>query len=159
MSDDTRRVLDLLAQGKITVDEATELLNALREAKADSSSPGREAKDGDRPQYIRIAVKKNPGEGDETRAAFMWPGCIGAARDGAREVNIRVPMALVRNGMRLGAFIPGGTDFITQAFRERGIRGDLSKITPEQLETLLREMGEVTVDVDHGRAQVRISAE
>ncbi len=159
MSDDTRRVLDLLAQGKLTVDEATELLKAVREAAADASSPEREVKDGDRPQYIRIAVKKNPREGDETRPPYMWPGCMGASHHGAREVNIRVPMALVRNGMRLGAFIPGGADFITQAFRERGVQGDLSKITPEQLETLLKEMGEVTVDVDHGRAQVRISAE
>jgi hypothetical protein len=156
MSDETRRILDLLAQGKITVDEAAGLLNAVRQASA--SAPRDEAAGGQRPRYIRINVRKNARAGDDPGPANDWPGCF-APRHGAKEVSIRVPMALVKNGMRLGAFVPGGADFLSQALRDRGIQGDISRITPEQLETLLKEMGELTVDVDHGRAQVRISAE
>ena len=40
MSDDTRRILDLLAQGKITVDEADELLRAAREGAGPSAAGG-----------------------------------------------------------------------------------------------------------------------
>lgn len=154
MSDETRRVLDLLAQGKITVDEAGELLRAIRESEA--AGPDASTSADRRARYIRIAVHRRARAGDDPRQVHRWPGCMAG---GPNEVNIRVPMALVRNGMRLGAFVPGGADFVAQALRERGIKGDLSKITPEQLETLLTEMGELTVDVDHGRAQVRISAE
>ncbi len=157
MSDATRRVLDLLAQGKITVDEATELLKAIRDADAASADQARGSGSADRPTYIRIAVRKRRGA-DAGRRVHGWPGCMSA--EGPNEVNIRVPMALVRNGLRLGAFVPGGADLLSNALRERGFNIDsLSKITPEQLETMLREMGELTVDVDHGRAEVRISAE
>lgn len=155
MSDDTRRVLDLLAQGKITVDEAAELLKAIREP--GGGEKGEAPRADSHPGYIRIAVRRKSRTGDDPSRAYRWPGCMVPGT--ANEVNIRVPMALVRNGMRLGAFVPGGADFVAKAFRDRGVKGDLSKITPEQLETLLREMGELTVDVDHGRAEVRISAE
>ena len=160
MSDDTRRVLELLAQGKITVDEATELLRAM----GDAEHPGGQDEPGSRSsqlRYIKIAVKKNARSGDDSRRAYAWPGmACGDRRGGDHEVNIRVPMALVRSGMRLGAFVPGGADFIAQALRERGVNIDhFSKMTPDQLEAILKEMGEITVDVDQGRAQVRISAE
>lgn len=159
MSDASRRVLDLLAQGKVTVDEASELLKALRESEPDGPAPASDSRSSERPRYIRIAVRKNPRAGEDDGRAYAWPSCMGPGRHSAKEVNIKVPMALVKNGMRLGAFVPGGAELITQVLRDRGIHGDLSKITPDQLEALLKEMGELTVDVDHGRAQVRITAE
>lgn len=157
MSDETRRVLDMLAQGKITVDEASELLKALGQAEERTAQSGGDARSDRRLRYLRIAVRKNRGAGSDRRV-YAWPGCM-AGGAGAKEVDIRVPFSLVRSGMRLGAIVPGGGDFIAQALRDRGIQGDLAKMTPEQLETILKEMGEITVDVDHGRAQVRISAE
>ena len=87
MSDDTRRILDLLAQGKITVDEADRLIAAVGEQaaapKAEDCEPGKL-------RYLRIAVHKPANE-----------------RRGDKDVNIRVPIAMVRGGMRLGAMIPG----------------------------------------------------
>ena len=40
MNDDTRRVLDLLAQGKITVDEADQLLRAMAAPAPEAAAPG-----------------------------------------------------------------------------------------------------------------------
>ena len=159
MSDETRRVLDLLAQGKITVDDAAELLKAMREAGTApaSSEPDPSSGSGSKPRYIRIAVRKQRGACDASGRAHVWPGFT--ATTGTNEVDIRVPMALVRSGIKLGAFVPGGADFLSKAFRERGIDADISKIDPDKLDALFREMGELTVDVDHGRAQVRITAE
>ena len=144
MSDDTRRVLELVAQGRITVDDAAELLAALRTA-ADKSqseanaSPGEPAK----PRYVRIAVHKTGREGRKDK-----------------DVNIRVPMSILRSGMRLGAIIPGfARDHINAHLREQGVDVDLTKLDPAVIESLLTDLGEVNIDVNHGNEQVRITCE
>jgi SHOCT-like protein len=171
MSDETRRVLDLLAQGKITVEEADRLLAAMGSASAGTATAAAEpagkrsgAAESPTPKYLRITVTKTrswPGDDAEhSRRARMWPGLV-LGRNG--EVTIRVPVALVRNGMRLGAMIPGLAGSRLQArLRERGVDVDLSKIDAETIDQLLREYGEINIDIDSGRgakAQVRITCE
>jgi hypothetical protein len=169
MSEETRRVLDLLAQGKITVDEADRLLAAVGAASEGSAggtttpASGTATAEAPSPKYLRIAVTKTRSWSDDeehARRAWMWPGYRGG---GGREVTIRVPVALVRNGMRLGAMIPGLTGAGLQArLRERGVDVDLSKIDAETIDRLVREFGEMNIDIDSGRgrkAQVRITCE
>ena len=166
MSDETRRVLDLLAQGKITVDEADRLLAAMGSATAAAATAGKGSAttEAPSPKYLRVTVTKTrswPGDdGEHARRAWMWPGYTGGR---SREVTIRVPVALVRNGMRLGAMIPGLTGERLQArLRERGVDVDLSKIDAETIEQLVREFGEMNIDIDSGRGgktQVRITCE
>jgi hypothetical protein len=162
MSEDTRRVLDLLAKGKITVEEADQLLAALKSAaESDAAAPRPDAGDPQKPKYIRIAVRKTgswpgvPTGGDHE--AWAWPGYIGKGR--TKEVNIRVPLSVVRGGMRLGAIVPGLGDRVTSKLREQGIDLDLAKMDAAQVEALLRDLGDMTIDVDEGRHQVRISCE
>src|SRR5690348_15188978 len=108
MSDERRRVLELLAQGKITVDEADRLMHAV-----DPRGDDRAAREpGAPPRWVRIQVLKAAKEGRE-----------------AKDVNIRVPIAVVKGGMRLGAIIAtfaGGK--AAQQMKDRGIDLDLSKI-------------------------------
>jgi hypothetical protein len=144
MSDDTRRILDLLAQGRITVDEAAELIKSLGAAAGPRADAGaeraRSSGSETRAKYLRIAVHK---------AANQWRG--------EKNVNIRVPLALVRGGMRLGALVPGLGDDLIARLRERGI--DLSKLDQDQLDSLLNDLGEITIDADQGQQQVRITCE
>ena len=150
MSDDTRRVLDLLAQGKITVDDAERLLAAMTQhasEPAGTAPPPRagEAATGDagKPRYVRITVHK-------------------AAHDGRREkdVQIRVPIAIVKSGMRLGSMIPGFPgDEITARLRERGLDADFSKLDDAAFDAMLKELSDRNIEVDSGKAQVRISCE
>ena len=171
MSEETRRVLDLLAQGKITVDEANQLLAAMGSGTtgtataADASAgKGSSPAEGPSPKYLRITVTRTrswPGDDTENpRRARMWSG-LALGRNG--EVSIRVPVALVRNGMRLGAMIPGlAGDRVQARLRERGVDVDLSRIDAETIDQLVREFGEINIDIDSGRgrkAQVRITAE
>jgi SHOCT-like protein len=147
MSDRTRRVLDMVASGKIGVDEAEALLRALEGAAADEALP-KDATPTDeagkaRPRYLRIHVHKMPRDT--------------AHKD--QDVNIRVPLAIVRGGMRLGAIIPGLGERIASKARERGIDLDLSKIDGPQLDALLRDLSDTTIDIDEGRQQVRITCE
>ena len=149
MSDDTRRILDLLAQGKITVDEADRLLRAMS-ASSDAAQTAAAASNepSAAPRYVRITVHKTPK--DKT------------AKDDCRDkdVNIRVPIAVVRSGMRLGALIPGFPgDAVSARLRERGIDVDFSKLDTAALEHVLKQLGDTNIEVDSGKAQVRISCE
>lgn len=65
--------------------------------------------------------------------------------------------------MRLGAMIPGLTGERMERMRaklaERGIDVDLGKLDPAQFDTMLRELGDFTIDIEEGHQQVRISCE
>jgi len=145
MSDDTRRILDLVAQGKITVDEAQQLLGAIGAPSVETAAHGAHADDSARPtpRWMRIAIHQ-------------------AAREGRRDkdVNIRVPLAIVRSGMRLGALIPGlAGEQIQARMRERGLDVDFSKLDAAAIDTVLQELGDSNIEIDSGKAQVRITCE
>jgi hypothetical protein len=142
MSDETRRVLDLLAQGKITVDEADQLLRALSNQPPRTEVPPAGDVPPAKPRFIRIHVHKPGREGRE-----------------AKDVNIRVPMSIVRGGMRLGTMIPGLQDRVRARLRERGMDIDLAKLDPAVLESMLSELGELNIDVSGTGEQVRITCE
>jgi hypothetical protein len=142
MSDETRRVLDLLAQGKITVDEADQLLRALNDQPPRSDVPPGSDVPPAKPRFIRIHVHKPGREGRE-----------------GKDVNIRVPMSILRGGMRLGTMIPGLQDRVSARLRERGMDIDLAKLDPAVLESMLSELGEVNIDVGGTGEQVRITCE
>src|ERR1700704_1688332 len=135
MSEETRKVLDMLSNGKVSVQEAEQLLQAI-------AAPGATAEDKKvEPRYFRILVNKPAREGKKAEA-----------------VNIRVPMTVVRGGLRLGALFPGmlGKKKIQL---DNGTELDLSKVTYTDLEAMIKDIGELTVDVDGGDAQVRIRCE
>jgi len=143
MSDETRRVLDLLAQGKITVEDAEELLQALKEQATKSENPPKSdaAASAVRPRFMRIHVHKPGKSGGEDK-----------------DVNIRVPMAVLRGGLRLGTMIPGLHSSMNARLRERGLEVDLSKIDAAALESLLVNLGELNIDNQNGES-VRITYE
>ncbi len=137
MNDERRSVLDMLAKGKITVDEADQLLRAVdsiasEPPSADAAAPGEPR----RARWLRVSIDKNTDSGRK------------------REVNVRIPAALVRAGMKLGSLIPGA-----DARFVAGASGSLAKLDAKQLDELLNNMGEMTVDVENGKAQVKIWCE
>jgi hypothetical protein len=134
MSEETRKVLEMLSNGKVSVQEAEQLLHAV-------AGPGQAPGDTKvEPRYFRILVNKPPREGRK-----------------AESVNIRVPITVVRGGLRLSALFPGmlGKKKIQL---DNGTEVDLSKVTYTDLEAMIKDIGELTVDVD-GDAQVRIRCE
>jgi hypothetical protein len=146
MSDDRRTILEMLATGRITADEADRLLAALdgRGPKSASSlsEPGYPA-NKPTPKYLRIAI-----DADE------------AGEDGPTKVNIRVPMQLLRAGVKLAAIIPPkARDEVNAAMRENGVPFDIHQLKPENLEELVEHLGDLQVDVDEKRTKVRIFCE
>jgi hypothetical protein len=145
MSDDTKRVLDLLAQGKITAEEAHELLRALAAQPRRTDDRTAEAHAGEpaKPRFLRVNVHRDGREGH---------------RD--KDVSIRVPMAIIRSGIRFGALIPGlARERMNARLRERGVDVDITKIDPAMIESLLKDLGEVNIDVNGGEEQIKITCE
>jgi hypothetical protein len=134
MSEETRQVLEMLSNGKVSVQEAEQLLQAVT-----APGPSTEEKKAE-PKYFRILVNKPAREGKKAEA-----------------VNIRVPMTVVRGGLRLGSLFPGM--LAKKKFQlANGSELDLSTVTYSDLEAMIKDIGELSVDVD-GDAQVRIRCE
>ena len=147
MSENRRQILDMLAQGKITADEAERLIAALEREPAPSagSDAAQPVLAKPRPKYLRVAVESSH---DYTHSGSPT------------RVNIRVPLALLRAGVRLGNLIPPqAREKANAALREQGVDIDLNKLKPENLEELIDQIQDVAVDVDEERAKVRIFCE
>jgi hypothetical protein len=172
MGNETRRILDLLAQGKVTADEAEQLISAINQPQEAATSVGETAAPGappaekKAPKWLRVVVFKvrpeDAGDAgaprDEVNLHLGQAGSftVGRARKG--EVNVRIPLALVRAGMKLGAMMPGvAGEQVNRHMREHGI--DLSKIDPAHIEDVMKELGDMTIDVDDGKNQVRVFCE
>ncbi len=138
MREEQRKVLEMLAEGKITVADAERLLAAVEDR---SLAGGPQTSGGTSCQYLRVLVEPGPGSESKDR------------------VNIRVPMKLIRAGLKFAAFIPHAAHGrVNEALRERGIDVDLAKITPQDLEDLVTNLDDMTVEVD-GKDKVRIFCE
>jgi hypothetical protein len=142
MSEHRRRILKLLAECKITADEAERLLAALeREPEARPDAPASSKR---RAKYLRVMVDTD---------TVHDP-------DGPTRVNIRVPMQLLRAGVRLSALIPPqAREQVNASLREQGVPFDLGQLRPENLESLIEQLDELTVDVDQQRTKVRVFCE
>jgi hypothetical protein len=140
MIEDRKRILAMLAEGKISADEAERLLQAL-ERKVPVGAGGPLRSNG-APKYLRVEV--NASEPPE----------------GPAKVNIRVPMNLLRAGVRLGALIPSAArDQVNAAMAKQGVAFDINQLKPENLEALIEQLGELSVDVNNDRAKVRVYCE
>lgn len=143
MSEDRRSILQMLAEGKINADEAERLLQALdRSGPAPAASQALRAANG-ASKYLRVEVDTDePGEGGPTK------------------VNIRVPMALLRAGVRLASVIPPqARDQINSELAKNGMPFDINQVKPENLEDLVDQLNDLQVNVDQERTKVRIYCE
>ena len=78
----------------------------------------------------------------------------------SEHVNIRVPMGLIRAGVRLASVLPSSaTSKINEKLKEQGIPVDLGKIKAEDLEDLVNSLNDLQVDIQDGDEKVRIYVE
>jgi len=144
MSENRRRILDMLAGGKISADEAERLLAAMEQpAGGEAGTAGSEQAGKKQPKFLRVVVGQP--EGTE-------PG------GGEQRVNVRVPMALLRAGMKFASVIPAAASTqINEKLKEQGLEIDIRDIKLEDLEKLVDALSELEVDVGGPRGEsVRI---
>jgi hypothetical protein len=140
MNDDRKRILTMLAEGKITADEADRLIGAL--GRGPIPIAGAAHGSNRPPKYFRVEVDANEGDAGPTK------------------VNVRVPMQLLRAGVRLSALIPPrARDEVNAAMAREGIAFDINQLRPENLEELIEHLADMTLDLDNERARVRVYCE
>ena len=151
MNENRRQILEMLAAGKITADEAERLIAALQSERTTpageySGSNGATVKT--RAKYLRVLV-----EADESMTGMK----------GQTTVNVRVPMQLLRAGVRLASLIPvQAHQQLDDALNKHGVPLTLSQIKPENLEELIDHLEDLTVDVtgsDGDTTKVRVFCE
>ena len=144
MENNRRQILDMLAEGKIKVEEAERLLSLVSPQGEPSDSGQGTQENRPAAKYLRVCVEP----GDD------------ADEDHAERVNIRVPMALIRAGVKLAALIPNqAVDSVNEELRKKGIKFDVGNFKAEDLETLVEALQDLEVDVNNGRHKVRVFVE
>ncbi|HEY4029254.1 MAG TPA: hypothetical protein VGM25_02840 [Caulobacteraceae bacterium] len=139
MDPDRRSILQMLAEGKVSADEAERLLTALE--RNDASTAARPASNG-APKYLRVLVDTDD------------------VASGPTKVNIRVPMALLRAGVRLTSLIPPlAREQINAEMARNGVPFDIAQLRPENLEDMIDQINDLQVDVDQERTKVRVFCE
>ncbi|HXS62565.1 MAG TPA: hypothetical protein VN767_06790 [Streptosporangiaceae bacterium] len=141
MNEQRRQVLEMLAESKITADEAERLIYAL-EADQPEPSTGVADRSKSRPKYLRVVVIDNSAGEEPSR------------------VNVRIPLQLLRAGVRLASLIPPqAVTKINEKLDESGVPFDLTELKPQQLEELIDQLGDLTVDVDEPDSKVQVFCE
>ena len=119
-----KKILEMLAEDKITVDEATALLSKVHEPDAapedDTVAETGEVKRR-APKYLRVMVDSANGD----------------------KVNVRVPLSLIKTGIKLSALVPGNA---ADQMSSHGF--DLSQLSQLDGDELIEALRELQVDVD-----------
>ena len=140
MTDNKKRILEMLAEKKISVDEAARLLAATEEPSysAESARPAGKEK----PKYLRVTIRPCPGSENVDR------------------VNVRVPLSLVRAGVKLTSLIPNeAADKVDSALKEKGVGFNLKNLKEEDLEQLIDALSDLEVDIEGGTGKVNVFTE
>lgn len=145
MSENRKQILEMLAAGQINADEAERLLAALEKEPAPAASAGdSESHPKAWPKYLRVLV-----ESEDSHYGH-----------GPSKVNVRVPFQLLRAGVKLTSVIPAHARMkVNDALHQQGIDLDLSELKPENLEELIYQLKELTVDIDDKSSKVRVFCE
>jgi hypothetical protein len=120
MSTERKQVLDLLAEGKITSEEAMRLLDRIGESGQTGANAAPESSASGLPKFMCVRVDTHEGD----------------------EVNVRIPLALLRTGIKLSAMMPKNA---AEAMAKNGV--DLSQLSALSGDELLNALRAMQVDV------------
>ncbi len=135
MTEERKKILEMLASGKISVSEAEKLLSAIdtseTKSKASESTLSTKAK------YLYVNVESSKAGGDQ--------------------VNIKVPFQLIRAGAKLAAFIPINVqDKVSSEMQKHGLNFKLNELNSNNLEEIVSALSEMQIDVVNDHERVRV---
>lgn len=146
MSEERTRVLTMLAEGKINAEEAERLLDALESRGAEQAGAAPSVIKGDPapllealPKYLHVKVDGDEGE----------------------KVDVKIPLALVRSGLKLTSLIPPqAMDQINEQMAENGMSIDFTNFKPEDIDELIEALREMEINIDGSKGEkVRVYCE
>jgi len=143
MSNNRTQILNMLADGKITVAEAEKLLNAIDE-KPHGSDPGQTRSTNPKNlKYLRVVVDS-----------------IDESSGKPEKVNVRIPLQLLKAGIKLNSILPNHTgDKVHSALHEKGFDLDFNNINADSIDELIATLNEFQVEVDSDKDKIRVFCE
>jgi hypothetical protein len=136
MKDERTRILEMVAAGTITAQEAERLLDALQ------SAPGSDPAAG--PPTTGSA--NGEPTGPRKNAKYMYVKVRSTEGD---NVDVKVPLALARAGLKLTSLIPPlAMAEIDKHMGEQGVNIDFTNLKPADIEELIEGLTEMEVNVD-----------
>jgi SHOCT-like domain len=144
MSNNRTQILNMLAEGKIKVEEAEKLLNALNEEpRNNETSTSNTLSTPKNPKYLRVLVDSKSSETGHPET-----------------VNVKVPIQLLRAGIKLSSVLPDDASHkIHDAISDHGLNINLNDVNPENIDELIKALNDLTVDVNDGKTTVKVYCE
>jgi len=141
MNSERKQILQLLADGKVNVDEAERLIRAIDEPAGVDSDPSEES--GGRkkkPKFLCVNVQCEPGSHHKHE-----------------NVNVKIPILLLKAGVKLGSLMPEkAKGEVSSHLAEHGISLDLNKLDGDKIDELVEALTECSIDVDTDKEKVKI---
>ncbi len=139
MSTERKQILQMLAEGKITADEADRLLDALGEdTMAADATEAVNADSGEKPKFLHIQVTDS-----------------GSCQGCGENVNIKIPVFLLKAGLKLGGIVPGKAK--ARVATQLGSMGlDLDKLEAGKVDDFIEGLRKGSIDVVSDKEVVRI---
>jgi len=138
MNEEKLKVLNMIAEGKISAEEGGKLLEALDKNNEKKAELFEEKKEKGNINYLFVDIHPTTDENKE-------------------KVHVKVPLALVRAGVNIASMLPTDVqDKVNDAMDEKGMKFDLSSIKPENIEELIQALEEMEVNIDSDEHTVRV---
>jgi hypothetical protein len=129
MGEERTRILSLVAEGKITAEEGSRLLDAM-----------------DAHDTQTAVAEPRPRSGSAGPPKFMYVKVVSTEGD---NVNVKIPLGLVRAGLKLTSLIPPqAMEQINTQMAASGMAIDFANLKQEDIEELIESLREMEVNVD-----------
>lgn len=137
MTDEKKRILTMLSEGKISPEEAEKLMNAIdNQSTASDSNRSLLGSMENKNLYVQV----EPKEGRKSE-----------------RVSVKVPFALLKAGLNIAGLIPkDAQDKIHSSMNEKGFNFNLEDMNPENIKEMLAALEEFTVDIDTDDATIQV---
>ena len=140
MSEQRKKILEMLAAGTINADEAERLIAAIKSNDTEHKTESQTSSNNKKPKFLHIKVEKEPGSGHRHD-----------------NVDIKIPIILLKAGMKLSAMMPKNSKTELNAhLHNKGIHLDLNSLDSKDLDVIMSALYESSVDIDTEKEKVRI---
>ncbi len=138
MADDKMKILNMLAEGKISAEEAEKLLNAVEKTEEPAGTGTADLLSSLESKFLYVQVDPKDGKSSE-------------------RVSVKVPFALLKAGLNIMGLIPEDVqDKINTSMADKGMNFNLNDIKPENVQDILTALEQLTVDVDSDDSTVKV---
>lgn len=134
MSEEKKKILEMLSDGKINVEEASQLLDAALKKEKDSINL-------DEAKFLYVNIEpKDTVEGKKIGKVF-----------------VKVPFPLIKAGFNIAGLIPKeAQDQINDGLKNQGMNFDFSDLSPENVKNLMDALELLSVEVDNADSLIKV---